>query len=131
MFSFPFLGSLLDSDHHHPGGNNPRQMLFDPQPDRLQESLKRHQLEMEKLIKNMSAKIHKFPTTMPPPEPFKYDESNLAHLEFDFTLTKHKGFDAQWQPVNGTRHKFYVYSAYYDKRQPKRPLIRVIGRLNF
>lgn len=35
------------------------------------------------------------------------------------------GFDAHWQPVNGTRHKFYVYSAYYDTRS--RPLIRVIG----
>ncbi len=27
--------------------------------------------------------------------------------------------------MNGTRHKFYVYSAYYDART--RPLIRVIG----
>ena len=35
------------------------------------------------------------------------------------------GFDARWQPVNGTRHKFYVYSAYYDART--RPVIRVIG----
>ena len=27
--------------------------------------------------------------------------------------------------MNGTRHKFYVYSAYYDART--RPVIRVIG----
>ena len=40
-------------------------------------------------------------------------------------VSKHKGFDARWQPVNRTRYKFYVYSAYYDART--RPLIRVIG----
>ena len=33
--------------------------------------------------------------------------------------------DAQWQGVGGTRHKFYVYSAYCDDRD--RPLVRVIA----
>ena len=80
---------------------------------------------MERLIKNISAKIHKLPTSSPPPQPFKYED---ALLDFDFSLNRHKGFDAKWQPVNGTRHKFYVYSAYYDARQAQRPLIRVIGK---
>ena len=99
--------------------------IFAPQNDKLQDTLKRHQLEMERLIKNISAKIHKLPTSSPPPEPFKYED---PQLDFDFTLSQHKGFDAQWQPVNGTRHKFYVYSAYYDARQAQRPLIRIIGK---
>ena len=46
------------------------------------------------------------------------------NLLFNF-ITFFIGFDARWQPVNGTRHKFYVYSAYYDART--RPVIRVIG----
>ena len=46
------------------------------------------------------------------------------NLLFNF-VTFFIGFDARWQPVNGTRHKFYVYSAYYDART--RPVIRVIG----
>ena len=39
--------------------------------------------------------------------------------------------DAVWQPVNGTRHKFYVYSAFYDPRggagKGKGGLVRVIA----
>ena len=33
--------------------------------------------------------------------------------------------DAIWQPVSGTRHKFYVYSAFCDDRD--RPLVRIIA----
>ena len=84
--------------------------------DKLKESLRRHQEEMERLIKNISLRISK-PTSSPGPQPYKY-----APEEF-FSLNE--AIDAQWQPVNGTRHKFYVYSAYYDARQ--KPLIRLIG----
>ncbi|XP_071444499.1 uncharacterized protein [Hetaerina americana] len=34
--------------------------------------------------------------------------------------------DAEWQPVKGTRFKFYVYSAYYDSRGGER-MVRIIG----
>ena len=92
--------------------------------EKLKESLKRHQIEMERLIKNISLRIKSQKVTeSPPPTPFRYQEE--PKWEFDFTLKSHSGFDAQWQPVNGTKHKFYVYSAYYDNRT--RPLIRVIG----
>lgn len=33
--------------------------------------------------------------------------------------------DAEWQTVNGTRFKFFVYSAYYDRRNSRS--IRVVG----
>ena len=33
--------------------------------------------------------------------------------------------DAEWQGVSGTRHKFFVYSAYCDDRE--KPLVRVIA----
>ena len=35
--------------------------------------------------------------------------------------------DAFWQPVNGTKDKFYVYSAYLDNRDGKKPLVRIIA----
>jgi hypothetical protein len=34
--------------------------------------------------------------------------------------------DAVWQPVNGTRHKFYVYSAFFDPRLGRK-VIRVMA----
>ena len=85
--------------------------------DKLKESLRRHQLEMERLIKNISLRISK-PTSSPGPQPYKYAPEEFFNLEGG-------AIDAHWQPVNGTRHKFYVYSAYYDARQ--KPLIRLIG----
>lgn len=36
-----------------------------------------------------------------------------------------KPIDGSWQIVNGTRFKFFVYSAFYDRRAGK--LIRIIG----
>lgn len=36
-----------------------------------------------------------------------------------------KPFDGTWQIVNGTRFKFFVFSAFYDRRVAK--LIRIIG----
>lgn len=93
--------------------------------ERLQLSLKRHQEEMERLIKNISARINRKPSTTPSPRPYAY--LNEPNLQFDFALKHHTGYDARWQPVNGTSHKFYVYSAYYDARMPQRPVVRVIG----
>ena len=38
------------------------------------------------------------------------------------------GIDARWQNVEGIKnHKFFVYSAYYDARDTKKPVVRVIG----
>ena len=52
--------------------------------------------------------------------PHRYDK-----LEFE------RGHgDAVWQPVNGTRHKFYVYSAFFDPRgagRSKAGVVRVIA----
>ena len=48
-------------------------------------------------------------------------------MDFDFELKRHLGYNGRWLPVNGTSHKFFVYSAFYDDRDPKRPVIKVIG----
>lgn len=37
-----------------------------------------------------------------------------------------KPVDGSWQIVNGTRFKFFVFSAYYDRRGGNK-LIRIIG----
>ena len=49
--------------------------------------------------------------------PHRYDQSEFAR----------GSGDAVWQPVNGTRHKFYVYSAFYDPRLGKAGFVRVIA----
>ena len=99
--------------------------------EKLQKSLLRHQEEMERLIKNISARIHlntPVSSTTPSDDVMQNDASHEAfqQLDFDFTLRRHTGHDAVWQSVAGTSHKFYVYSAYYDTRGP-RPHVRVIG----
>ena len=85
--------------------------------DKLAESLKRHQEEMERLIRNISLRISK-PTSSPGPTPHQYEAEEFLDLN-------EQNLDAHWQPVNGTKHKFYVYSAYFDRRQ--KPVIRLIG----
>ena len=102
--------------------------------EKLQKSLLRHQQEMERLIKNISARIHlhapvQQSTTLPSNNamlPNEDDKIFSPQLDFDFTLRRHTGHDAIWQSVAGASHKFYVYSAYYDTRGP-RPHVRVIG----
>ena len=89
---------------------------------RLHLSLKRHQEEMERLIRNISASIKSKSSSRRPPEVVQ-----PVLPSFDFQLNDHQGFDATWQPVAGTSHKFYVYSAYYDVRDAHRPLVRVVG----
>ncbi|XP_023321421.1 uncharacterized protein LOC111696112 [Eurytemora carolleeae] len=56
----------------------------------------------------------------------QYKYTDNITLKVDPSLLYHTGLDAVWQPVNGTKHKFYVYSAYYDGRD-KKPTIRVIS----
>lgn len=48
-------------------------------------------------------------------------EETLPHFPFGTTPS-----DGAWQVVNGTRFKFFVYSAYFDRRDGAR-LVRVIG----
>ena len=93
--------------------------------EKLQKSLLRHQEEMERLIRNISARIHLHTTTTSTTEANDFRDLNSV-LDFDFSLKRHAGHDAVWQPVAGTTHKFYVYSAYYDSRGP-RPHVRVVG----
>ncbi|KAH8381139.1 hypothetical protein KR200_003802 [Drosophila serrata] len=48
-------------------------------------------------------------------------EETLPHFPFGTRPT-----DGDWQVVNGTRFKFFVYSAYFDRRDGAR-LVRVVG----
>ncbi|KAH8328982.1 hypothetical protein KR074_001125 [Drosophila pseudoananassae] len=48
-------------------------------------------------------------------------EDTLPHFPFGTRPT-----DGAWQVVNGTRFKFFVYSAYFDRREGAR-LVRVVG----
>ena len=54
---------------------------------------------------------------------FQYRSS--VNVSVDPQLNNHRGYDALWQPVNGTRHKFFVYSAFYDDREV--PRLRIIA----
>lgn len=47
-------------------------------------------------------------------------EQNLPPYPADMKPT-----DGSWQVVNGTRYKFFVFSAFYDRRDGR--LIRVVG----
>lgn len=95
--------------------------------EKLQKSLLRHQEEMERLIQNISARIHlqTTSTSTTTTEPNNLQDFE-PKLDFDFSLKSQAGHDAVWQSVAGTSHKFYVYSAYYDSRGP-RPHVRIIG----
>eukprot|EP00095_Tigriopus_kingsejongensis_P002619 snap_masked-scaffold1459_size40432-processed-gene-0.3 protein:Tk02619 transcript:snap_masked-scaffold1459_size40432-processed-gene-0.3-mRNA-1 annotation:"PREDICTED: uncharacterized protein LOC656883" len=122
-------------------GSHSRDM---PRNERFQKSLQEHQAEMETLIRNISSRIHssmapavaavaaavapKPKTALPINRPYNYSAHDPPlHLNFDFSLESHQGFDAQWQPVEGTFHKFYVYSAYYDARIEAKHVVRIIG----
>lgn len=47
-------------------------------------------------------------------------EQTLPHYPIGY-----QPIDGNWQVVNGTRFKFFVFSAYYDRRDGK--MIRIIG----
>ncbi|XP_065352816.1 uncharacterized protein LOC135947800 [Cloeon dipterum] len=53
--------------------------------------------------------------------PFAPPLPDAGYVKFSNLTAK----DARWQPVRGTRFKFYVYSAFYDKRSGR--MIRIIG----
>nr|XP_045601095.1 uncharacterized protein LOC123759891 [Procambarus clarkii] len=56
----------------------------------------------------------------------KVDWLNMLGLkEITYFGSNSSATDGQWQPVFYTKHKFFVYSAYYDDRKGK--IIRVIG----
>ena len=49
------------------------------------------------------------------------NKNDLNNYNWELTKTDH------WQEVSHSRHKFYVFSAYYDDRNPQNPYIRIIG----
>ena len=56
-----------------------------------------------------------------------YSHKDSNHDENDLENNVY-GIDAKWQNVEGIKnHKFFVYSAYYDARDTKKPVVRVIG----
>jgi len=94
--------------------------------EKFRESLVARQEEMQELMRNISASMSKNPLV-------KQIQASRAEwryktggsLSIDTSLQHHQGHDATWQPVNGTHHKFFVYSAFYDDRE--KPLVRVIA----
>lgn len=56
----------------------------------------------------------------------KMDWLNMLGLkEITYFGANSSATDGQWQPVYHTKHKFFVYSAYYDDRKGR--IIRVVG----
>ncbi|KAK7078450.1 hypothetical protein SK128_012488 [Halocaridina rubra] len=49
----------------------------------------------------------------------------LGLKEVEYFSSNSTATDAEWHPVFHTKHKFYVYSAYYDDRKGR--IIRIIG----
>ena len=117
--------------------------------EKYQKHLKRHQEEIQRLIRNLSLSMNLRPRT-------KYTHSSSKvvspHTINGFTEKEaskilkddnHKkvsiidnesneygknGIDGRWQDVEGIKnHKFFVYSAYYDTRDTEKPVVRVIG----
>lgn len=97
--------------------------------DKFKTRILARQVEMQQLIRNISASMARNPMVQKIQESrkqFRYRVSpGDSSMWVDPTLKKHRGKDAIWQPVNGTQHKFFVYSAYYDNRE--KPLIRIIA----
>ena len=94
--------------------------------DKFKDKLVARQEEMQQLMRNISASMSKNPLVQQiqaSRAQFRY--KNVPSLNIDTTLQQHRGHDATWQPVNGTHHKFFVYSAFYDDRE--KPLVRVIA----
>lgn len=96
--------------------------------------------EIERLVHNISTNLEASAkasgidlqslvrTSMKPPTTFNYSSADrLSQEKFDLDLQgRHTGLDATWQPVLGSKNKFYVYSAFLDTRGEKN-VIRVIG----
>ena len=121
--------------------------------ERDEENRKRHQKEIETLIRNLSMSINlkgrgktttefmdslsmdsKGLSGIIPLEPVKKHINNGKPNFKDETKDDHNvtvlqdEIDAKWQTVEGIKgHKFFVYSAFYDTRDTKKPVVRVIG----
>ena len=116
---------------------------------RDEEQLKRHQKEMEMLIRNLSMSMNIQPrgtntftstkaskdknilTRVVPLKPVEKGttkrQNGLNQIARNMTESIY-GVDARWQTVEGIKsHKFFVYSAYYDARDTQKPVVRVIG----
>ena len=111
--------------------------------------LKRHQKEMERLIRNLSMSINvrsgvkitrpsatrstsikgnDLSKILPIQLLEKGKKQNSDEVDRDTDANLKQGMDARWQPVEGIKnHKFFVYSAYYDTRDNKNPVVRVVG----
>ena len=93
---------------------------------KFKDKLLARQVEMQQLILNISASMSKNPLVQQiqaSRAQFRYPA--VPSMNIDTTLQLHRGHDATWQPVAGTRHKFYVYSAFYDDRE--KHVVRVIA----
>ena len=94
--------------------------------EEFEESLIARQEEMKQLMRNISASMSKNPLVQQiHASRAKFRYKPTTRLSIDPSLQQHKGYDAVWQPVNGTSHKFFVYSAFYDDRE--KHLVRVIA----
>ena len=93
-----------------------------PAPPRFQERLQARRFEVEELIRNISASMSANPLVR------EIQASRRAARPGPVQYPGHKveRGDASWQPVTGTTHRFYVYSAYCDTRDPA-PLVRVVA----
>ncbi|XP_040571227.1 beta-1,4-galactosyltransferase galt-1 [Lepeophtheirus salmonis] len=94
-------------------------------------NLKKQKEAIEMVIKNLSSQLRQTIPISKKTQRVVLNHKNLYSLDevanpLDFTLRKTLGHDAVWQPVNGTSHKFYVYSAYFDNRG-KTPVIRILA----
>ena len=93
---------------------------------KFKDKLLARQVEMQQLILNISASMSKNPLVQQiqaSRAQFRYPA--VPSMNIDTTLQLHRGHDATWQPVAGTRHKFFVYSAFYDDRE--KHVVRVIA----
>ena len=94
--------------------------------EEFEESLFARQEEMKQLMRNISENMSKNPLVQQiKASRAKFRYKPTTSLSIDPSLEQHKGYDAVWQPVNGTSHKFFVYSAFYDDRE--KHLVRVIA----
>lgn len=60
-------------------------------------------------------------------DPNSISWGQMVSTKIESTLPKYslKAKDGMWQTVNGTRFKFFVFSAYYDRRDGR--MLRIIG----
>jgi len=90
----------------------------------FKDKLMARQVEMQELIRNISASMSANPLV----KEIQASRNKIVQFKYSSESHEHRSGesgDAIWQPVSGTRHKFYVYSAFCDDRD--RPLVRIIA----